>query len=128
LCSLIYTSGTTGRPKGCEILHGGFGGVVAAVDERLQEAFVPNSRTLIFLPLAHVLARSLDGARFYTGGAVAPAPDTTRVVARLGELPPTFLVSVPRVLEKVYNSAAAKAENAGGAKANIFKAATQTAI
>ena len=128
LCSLIYTSGTTGRPKGCEILHGGFGGVVAAVDERLQEAFVPNSRTLIFLPLAHVLARILEVACFYKGVAVAHEPDTTKVVERLGEIHPTFLVSVPRVLEKVYNSAAAKAENAGGAKAKIFKAATQTAI
>src|SRR5690606_35427161 len=117
-----------GKPKGCEILHGGFGGVVVAVEEQLQDAFVPNSRTLIFLPLAHVLARILEVACFYKRVAVAHEPDTTKVIERLGEIHPTFLVSVPRVLEKVYNSAAAKAENAGGAKAKIFKAAVQTAI
>ena len=127
-CAIIYTSGTTGNPKGCEIVHGGFGGVVVSVEERLGEAFVPNSRTLIFLPLAHVLARILEVACFYKRVAVAHEPDTTKVVERLGEIHPTFLVSVPRVLEKVYNSAAAKAEAAGGAKAKIFKAAVQTAI
>lgn len=128
LCSIIYTSGTTGKPKGCEILHGGFGGVVVAVDERLSEAFVPNSRTLIFLPLAHVLARIVEVACFYKGVAVAHEPDTTKVVERLPEITPNFLVSVPRVLEKVYNSAASKAEASGGAKAKIFTAAVQTAI
>ncbi|MGW8592012.1 AMP-dependent synthetase/ligase [Dietzia sp. NPDC055340] len=127
-CAIIYTSGTTGNPKGCEIVHGGFGGVVVSVEERLQDAFVPNSRTLIFLPLAHVLARILEVACFYKRVAVAHEPDTTKVVERLAEIHPTFLVSVPRVLEKVYNSAAAKAETAGGAKAKIFKAAVQTAI
>ena len=127
-CAIIYTSGTTGNPKGCEIVHGGFGGVVVSVEERLEEAFVPNSRTLIFLPLAHVLARILEVACFYKRVAVAHEPDTTKVVERLAEIHPTFLVSVPRVLEKVYNSAAAKAEAAGGAKAKIFKAAVQTAI
>lgn len=127
-CAIIYTSGTTGTPKGCEILHGGFGGVVVAVEEQLQDAFVPNSRTLIFLPLAHVLARILEVACFYKRVAVAHEPDTTKVVERLAEIHPTFLVSVPRVLEKVYNSAAGKAEAAGGAKAKIFKAAVQTAI
>lgn len=127
-CAIIYTSGTTGNPKGCEIVHGGFGGVVVSVVEQLQDAFVPNSRTLIFLPLAHVLARILEVACFYKRVAVAHEPDTTKVIERLGEIHPTFLVSVPRVLEKVYNSAAAKAENAGGAKAKIFKAAVQTAI
>ena len=102
--------------------------MVMAVEERLQDAFVPNSRTLIFLPLAHVLARILEVACFYKRVAVAHEPDTTKVVERLSEIRPTFLVSVPRVLEKVYNSAAAKAETAGGAKAKIFKAAVQTAI
>lgn len=127
-CAIVYTSGTTGNPKGCEIAHGGFGGVVVSVEEQLQDAFVPNSRTLIFLPLAHVLARILEVSCFYKRVAVAHEPDTTKVIERLGEIHPTFLVSVPRVLEKVYNSAAAKAENAGGAKAKIFKAAVQTAI
>ena len=127
-CAIVYTSGTTGNPKGCEIVHGGFGDVVVAVEERLEAAFVPNSRTLIFLPLAHVLARIVEVACFYKRVTVAHEPDATKVVERLAEIHPTFLVSVPRVLEKVYNSAAAKAETAGGAKAKIFGAAVQTAI
>ena len=127
-CAIVYTSGTTGNPKGCEILHGGFGGVVVAVEEQLAEAVVPNSRPPIFLPPAHVLARIPQVGCFYKRVAVAHEPDTTKVVERLAEIHPTFLVSVPRVLEKVYNSAAGKAEAAGGAKAKIFKAAVQTAI
>ncbi|WP_010539849.1 AMP-dependent synthetase/ligase [Dietzia alimentaria] len=127
-CAIVYTSGTTGNPKGCEIVHGGFGDVVVAVEQRLEAAFVPNSRTLIFLPLAHVLARIVEVACFYKRVTVAHEPDATKVVERLAEVHPTFLVSVPRVLEKVYNSAAAKAETAGGAKAKIFGAAVQTAI
>ncbi|HMT50796.1 MAG TPA: AMP-binding protein, partial [Dietzia sp.] len=127
-CAIVYTSGTTGNPKGCEIVHGGFGDVVVAVEQRLEAAFVPNSRTLIFLPLAHVLARIVEVACFYKRVTVAHEPDATKVVERLAEIHPTFLVSVPRVLEKVYNSAAAKAETAGGAKAKIFGAAVQTAI
>ena len=128
LATLIYTSGTTGRPKGCHIVHGGFGGVINSVDQVLGVAFKENSTTLIFLPLAHVLARILEIACFYKGVSVCHEPDTTKVVERLPEVRPTFLVSVPRVLEKVYNGAAAKAENAGGAKAKIFRAATDTAI
>ena len=128
LCSLIYTSGTTGRPKGCEIVHGGFGGIIAALDERLNVAMTPGANTLIFLPLAHVLARILEVNCFYQGVAVAYEPDASTVVERLGELSPTFLVSVPRVLEKVYNGAAGKAENAGGMTAKIFHAAVATAI
>ena len=128
LATLIYTSGTTGRPKGCKIVHNGFAGVVAAIDDRLGGAFTDDSATLIFLPLAHVLARILEITCFYKGVAVHHEPDTTKVVERLAEVRPTFLVSVPRVLEKVYNSAAAKAEAAGGAKVKIFRAASDTAI
>lgn len=128
LATLIYTSGTTGRPKGCKIVHAGFGGVVAAVDERLAQAFDDQATTVIFLPLAHVLARIVEITCFYKGVAVCHEPDTSKVVERLSEVHPTFLVSVPRVLEKVYNAAAAKAENAGGLTARIFRAAVATAV
>ena len=128
LASLIYTSGTTGRPKGCEILHGGFAGVVASVDQVLGSAFSSGSQTLIFLPLAHVLARIVEVTCFYERVIVAHEPDATKVVERLPEVQPNFLVSVPRVLEKVYNGAAAKAEAAGGLTTKIFRAATATAI
>ncbi len=127
-CSMIYTSGTTGRPKGCEILHGGFGGVIAALDDRLGAAFEPGHSTFIFLPLAHVLARILEVTCFFELVTVSHEPDTTKVVERLPEIRPNFLVSVPRVLEKVYNGAATKAEAKGGVTAKIFHAAVATAI
>ena len=128
LASLIYTSGTTGRPKGCEIYHGGFAGVVASVDQRLGVAFTEDSATLIFLPLAHVFARIVEVTCFYERVTIAHEPDASKVVERMPEIRPTFLASVPRVLEKVYKGAATKAEAKGGATTKIFRAATETAI
>jgi len=128
LASLIYTSGTTGRPKGCEILHGGFGGIVAALEERLGVAFTEEATTLVFLPLAHVLARILEVTCFHERVTVAHEPDASKVVDRMPEVRPTFLVSVPRVLEKVYKGASTKAEAKGGLTTKVFRAAVDTAI
>lgn len=126
LATIIYTSGTTGNPKGCELTHRGFldhaRNAAAAIPEVVNEA----QSSLIFLPLAHVLARYVSAICVYGGIRVGHLSDSRQVAAVLPVFQPTFLLAVPRVFEKVYNGAELKAEAAG--KGKIFRAAAEAAI
>ncbi len=126
LASVIYTSGTTGRPKGCELTHGNFMFVTHTSLETLQALFEDDSSTLLFLPLAHVFGRIVELAAAAARLRLGHVPDATTLVADLGSFQPTFLFAVPRVFEKVYNSASQKA-HAGG-RGPIFDRAAQVAI
>ncbi|GGB93082.1 AMP-dependent synthetase/ligase [Cellulomonas carbonis] len=127
VATIIYTSGTTGRPKGAELTHGNFvvlsRNAVAKLGERVCP---PGSRTLLFMPLAHVFARFIEILVVAAGATLGHSPDTKTLVADLGEFRPTFILSVPRVFEKVYNSSEQKA--AAGGKGAIFQRAAKTAI
>ncbi|GAA2406735.1 AMP-dependent synthetase/ligase [Actinomadura vinacea] len=126
LATLIYTSGTTGRPKGCELTHGNFVSTARnAIQGAMAEVTVDGSSTLLFLPLAHVLARLIQVA-CVEGGIVLGHSDVANLLPDLASFQPTFLLAVPRVFEKVYNGAAQKAEAEG--KGRIFHAAADTAI
>lgn len=126
LATIIYTSGTTGRPKGCELTHGNFlhdvGNVVRAVDE----VFLAGSSTLLFLPLAHVFARIIQVGCVMRRVRMGHSADVKSLLADLAVFRPTFILSVPRVFEKVYNSASQKAQAEG--KGAIFDRAAATAI
>jgi len=124
--TIIYTSGTTGNPKGCELLHRGF--VELCNNGAAQLPYIVNkdSSTLLFLPLAHVLARFVSILCVSGEMKVGHLPDTKNVAAGLASFKPTFLLAVPRVFEKVYNGAQLKAETGG--KGRIFDRAAQTAI
>ena len=126
LVTIIYTSGTTGNPKGCELLHRGF--VELCNNGKAQLPYIVNkeSSTLLFLPLAHVLARFVSILCISGGMKAGHLPDTKNVAAGLASFKPTFLLAVPRVFEKVYNGAQLKAETGG--KGKIFDRAAQTAI
>ena len=125
--TIIYTSGTTGRPKGCVLTHGNFMFEVTTVIEGLPELFsVKDSSTLLFLPLAHVFGRVIQIACLQAGITLAHSSDIKTLVADLGSFQPTFILSVPRVFEKVYNSAQQKATAEG--KGRIFDTAAATAI
>lgn len=126
LASIIYTSGTTGRPKGCELTHGNFMFVTQTSIETLSELFDDDASTLLFLPLAHVFGRIVELAAAAARLRLAHVPDATTLVEDLGSFQPTFLFAVPRVFEKVYNSASQKA-HAGG-RGFIFDRAAQVAI
>ncbi len=126
LASIIYTSGTTGRPKGCELTHGNFLFVTRTSIATLSELFDEDASTLLFLPLAHVFGRIVELAAAAARLRLGHVPDATTLVEDLGSFQPTFLFSVPRVFEKVYNSASQKA-HAGGRGA-IFDRAAQVAI
>ena len=127
LATLIYTSGTTGRPKGCKISHSNFLAELGQAVKVLDDLFdVNGASTLLFLPLAHVFARIIQVGCVMMRVKVGHSSDVKNLVADLGAFKPTFILSVPRVFEKVFNSASQKAHADG--KGKIFDAAADTAI
>ena len=124
LATIIYTSGTTGRPKGCELTHRNLlSGARNAVQGALTDIFdISGSSTLLFLPLAHSFARIIQVGCLESGATLMHWPDSSTVAKGLPETSPSFLLAVPRVFEKVYNSAQQQA-SASGAKSKIFAAA-----
>jgi long-chain acyl-CoA synthetase len=128
LASIVYTSGTTGRPKGCELTHGNLLAVVRNAIAALPEIFeAPGCSTLLFLPLAHALARIVQVGCVESGAILGHWPDIRTLADGLPEFGPTFLIAVPRVFEKVYESAQRQAA-ASKATTRIFAAAADTAI
>ena len=127
LATLIYTSGTTGRPKGCMVTHGNFMFELGVAVEELDELFAgTNASTLVFLPLAHVFARILQIGAIKARARIGHTPDTTNLMADLQSFRPTFLLAVPRVFEKVFNTASQNA--AADGKGRIFDRAADVAI
>lgn len=127
LATIIYTSGTTGRPKGCMLTHGNFMFEVDNIVAGMPQLFtVQGASTLLFLPLAHVFGRIIQLGCIHSGTRLGHAPDVKNLLGDLQSFQPTFLLAVPRVFEKVFNSAQQKATAEG--KGNIFNTAAQTAI
>jgi len=126
LATIIYTSGTTGRPKGCELTHRNLLVVCRAPRVLLPELFDGSGSTLLFLPLAHVFARFVQVACVESGARMGHTADIKQLLPDLGSFSPTFLLSVPRVFEKVYNGAKSKA-HAGG-KGAVFDRAEAVAV
>ncbi|MFS0733291.1 AMP-dependent synthetase/ligase [Microbacterium sp. 1P10UB] len=127
IATLIYTSGSTGRPKGCVLTHGNFVELARNSAKALSEVVtMPGASTLLFITTAHVFARFISLLDVHAGVKTGHQPDTKQLLPALGSFQPTFLLAVPRVFEKVYNSAEQKAE--AGGKGKIFRAAARTAI
>lgn len=124
--TLIYTSGTTGRPKGCQLTHSNLLYETRGAKESLPTLLEEGQRLLVFLPLAHVLARSLTLSAFANKVTVGFTSDIKNLVPLFAVFKPTVVVSVPRVFEKVFNTAEQNASNDG--KGKIFAAAVQTAV
>jgi long-chain acyl-CoA synthetase len=126
LATIIYTSGTTGRPKGCELSHRNFLYDATATTEGLDELFGPDQSTLLFLPLAHVFARIIQVGCVQNRVRMGHTADIKNLMADLAVFKPTFILSVPRVFEKVYNTAKQRAHADG--KGAIFDLAERVAI
>lgn len=126
LATLIYTSGTTGRPKGCELTHANFLFEIRNGMTLLSRFMNADGSLLLFIPLAHVLARVLQVGALNTRTVIGHTPDIKDLVGDLGRFQPTFVLAVPRVFEKVFNGAKAKAE--GDGKGKIFDRAAQVAV
>lgn len=127
IATLIYTSGTTGRPKGCELTHANFHELAANAAARLSSTVrADGASTLLFLPLAHIFARFIQILCVEARAQLGHSADVMNLLEDLATFQPSFVLAVPRVFEKVYNSAEAKAESDG--KGWIFRAAADTAI
>ncbi|GAA2837714.1 AMP-dependent synthetase/ligase [Nonomuraea rubra] len=128
LATIVYTSGTTGRPKGCRITHDNL--LFTALNVLrgpLEPLFArKDPAALLFLPLAHIFARMIQVVLIEAGAIMAHTPNMKNVAPDLQDFQPTFLLGVPRVFEKVYNSAEQKAISGG--KGRIFASAVDVAV
>ncbi|MFE3324190.1 AMP-dependent synthetase/ligase [Streptomyces sp. NPDC059176] len=125
--TIVYTSGTTGRPKGCVLTHRAFFAECGNLVERLKPLFrTGHSSVLLFLPAAHVFGRMVALAPAMAPIKLGCAPDIKNLTDELASFRPTLILGVPRVFEKVYNTARAKAQADG--KGKIFDKAADTAI
>ena len=124
--TLIYTSGTTGRPKGCRLTHSNLVYEIRGAKAYFPTHLAKGERMLVFLPLAHVLARAITIAAFANKVTLGFTSDIKNLVPLFGVFKPTLVVSVPRVFEKVYNTAEQNARSDG--KGRIFEIAANTAI
>ncbi|MGW7541359.1 AMP-dependent synthetase/ligase [Streptomyces sp. NPDC054770] len=131
LATLIYTSGTTGRPKGCALSHGNFFAEVDNAIELLYPIFKSRNdeevSILLFLPMSHVFGRMVAIACIRAGVRLGHAPSLKAedLLPDLAAFRPTCLLTIPYMLEKVFNTARAKAE--AGGRVSVFDRATGVA-
>ncbi|MCK0117139.1 AMP-dependent synthetase/ligase [Isoptericola sp. S6320L] len=126
LATIVYTSGSTGRPKGAELTHRAFCHLALNARVALPDVVAAHdARTLLFLPLAHVFARLIQVAAIAGTTVVGHTGDVKNLVADLRGFRPTYLLAVPRVFEKVYNSAEQSA--GGGLGGRVFAWGTRVA-
>ncbi len=126
LATLVYTSGTTGNPKGCVLTHYNFAWEVTNLEGSIAEFVTPAHRTLMFLPLAHIFARAVQSVCVAKGTTIFYSSGIPSLLEELPMAKPSWVFSVPRVFEKIYNGAKAKADADG--KGAIFDRAAATAI
>ncbi len=132
LATLIYTSGTTGRPKGCMLSHGNFMFELTVAIDELDTLFTPQTQdgdgaaTLLFLPLAHVFARIIQVGCVKARVRMGHSADIKNLLDDFAEFRPTFILAVPRVFEKVFNTASQRAVADG--KGRIFNRAAEVAM
>lgn len=121
VASIVYTSGTTGNPKGVELTHRNLveHALNAAAYPDLHKLTSPGKRILLFLPLAHVLARHLEILSMASGMTIGFAPSPATLPGDLKSFRPHWMLAVPRVLEAFYNTADTR--TGGGIKQRLFR-------
>lgn len=126
LATIIYTSGTTGRPKGCRLTHRNLLAEVLTILPGLRQLFSEDSSTLLFLPLAHVFARAIQCGAVYSRCRMGFTSDVKQLATDMKTFRPTFLLAVPHVFNKVYNTARQTAYTSGRGK--VFDQAEKVAV
>ncbi|MBI2336735.1 MAG: long-chain fatty acid--CoA ligase [Deltaproteobacteria bacterium] len=119
LATLVYTSGTTGMPKGVMLTHDN---IIKEV-EAMREAFQLTGQevSIMFLPLAHILARAVQFFQLAVGFVHAYAESIDHLVDNIQEVNPHFIVAVPRIFEKIHTKVMSDVENASLLKQKIFQ-------
>jgi long-chain acyl-CoA synthetase len=126
MATLIYTAGTTGKPKGCVLTHSNFVELCRNAVAAIPEVVNTGASTLLFITTAHIFARFIAVLCVHGGVKVGHQGDTSQLLPAMASFRPSFLLAVPRVFEKVYNSSEQKAEEGGRGK--IFRKAAEIAI
>jgi len=120
LSCLIYTSGTTGIPKGVMLTHHNLTENVRASLEQIQ-VLEKTDLFLSFLPLSHVFERTATyHICLHEGCTIAFAQSLDLLAKNMGEVKPTIMCCVPRLLERIHDRAMKNGLSAGGAKTKIF--------
>ncbi|OQS06607.1 long-chain-fatty-acid-CoA ligase, partial [Thraustotheca clavata] len=132
LCFLMYTSGTTGDPKGVKLTSQNILGCMLGIEDRLRkgkllDVFTEKSVHLSYLPLPHILEQLIHSVMIHYGASIGFFQgNTLKLMDDLGELRPTLFVTVPRLLNKIYDKIVNGANAGGGFKAWLFKFALET--
>ena len=126
LATMIYTSGTTGRPKGVELPHSNW--VFEGASIEALGIVIADDLHFLWLPLSHVFGKVLLSAQYQLGFTTATDGRVPKISENLVKVSPSLMAGVPRIFEKIYQGATAKAMGAGGLKAKIFTWAFDSSI
>lgn len=118
LATIIYTSGTTGEPKGVMLTHGNIFHQFKAMEGQFEVG--PGDRSICFLPLSHIYERSWSFYIYKVGATNHYLANPKEIIAAMGEVQPTVMVSVPRLYEKIYAAAIHGLSQGSGTKRKIF--------
>jgi long-chain acyl-CoA synthetase len=126
MCTIIYTSGTTGHPKGVMLSHKN---IVSNIKDNLKMVTVlPNNVTLSFLPICHVFERTLNYTYIYAGASIYYADGLETISQNIADVRPHFFATVPRLMEKVYESIMKKGKDLKGFQKTVFDASIQLSL
>lgn len=119
--SIIYTSGTTGEPKGAVITQHAFASMLINIEKTVQGGFTQNDRSLVFLPLSHVLGRADSMLPLIFGWQSVYAESLEKVVDNIQLVRPTVMIAVPRIFEKIYTKIMAQVNEGNIVEKQAFK-------
>ncbi len=127
MASIIYTSGTTGEPKGAVITQDGIVSMLMNVEKTIKGAFGPSDKTLVFLPLSHVLGRTDSLLPLIFGWQAVYAESIEKLIDNLAIVRPTVMIAVPRIFEKIYSKIMEKTTTGSVIEKQVFKWAVASA-
>lgn len=125
--TIIYTSGTTGKPKGVMLSHKNIVSNVKNLMEVLHGIGITDKRCLSFLPLNHIFEKTITYVYLFDGFSIYYAEGMETIAQNLKEVKPSFFVTVPRLLEKVYEKIMTAGSELTGVKRKLFAWAVQLA-
>jgi long-chain acyl-CoA synthetase len=127
IASIIYTSGTTGEPKGAVVTQHGMTSMLLNVEATIKTAFNQNDRTLVFLPLSHVLGRCDSLLPLVFGWQAVYAESMEKLIDNLAVVKPTVMIAVPRIFEKIYTKVMDQVSSGSMIEKQAFKWAVTAA-